>query len=327
MPPEFDLNDPISRHMHREPTRLRANQSVKEALASVRANPPAGRILYFYVVDEEERLVGVVPTRRLLLATHETSVAEIMVSRVLSLPQDATVSDACEFFILHRFLAFPVVDNDRRLVGVVDVELYLDEESKFDEELREDDLFQLIGVHADSMRSRSSLDAVRSRFPWLLCNIAGGLIAAFLTGLFEAELQKVVALALFIPVVLALAESVAIQSVSLALERLHNGKSSLPRLLADARRELFTGLGLGFLCGSLVATVALIWLRQGRLALCLLGGIVGGVTAAATIGLLTPGVLRLWTREPRIAAGPIVLACADMATLLMYFGLARWLLG
>ena len=312
--------------MHRNLTRLRADQTAGEALASLRANPPGGRIVYFYAVDADERLVGVVPARRLILALPETPVADLMVRQLVTLPEDATVLDACEFFILHRFLALPVVDLERRLVGVVDVELYTEETLRLDEQPKYDDLFSLIGVHVASAQVDSPAAAVRVRFPWLLCNIAGGLLAAFLTGLFEAELQKVVALALFIPVVLALSESVAIQSVSLALERSHGGEASLGRLLVELRRELLTGLGLGVLCAILVSFVALVWLRQGKVTLCLAGGITAGVTIAATIGLATPGVLRLLRREPGVAAGPIALACADMATLVVYFGLARWLL-
>ena len=78
-------------------------------------------------MDDQGRLAGVVPTRRLLLAAPEQAVAEIMVRQVVALPARTTVLEACEFFIQHRFLAFPVVDEGRRLIGVVDVELYTDE--------------------------------------------------------------------------------------------------------------------------------------------------------------------------------------------------------
>ena len=129
--------------------------------------------------------------------------------------------DACEFFILHRLLALPVVDEHRRILGIVDVELYTSELIDLDSPERSDDLFQLIGVHLAEARQLSPLAAFRSRFPWLLATVAGGILAAFLAGLFRAELEKAVALALFIPVVLALSESVSIQSVSLALQVLH----------------------------------------------------------------------------------------------------------
>jgi magnesium transporter len=159
-----------------------------------------------------------------------------------------------------------------------------------------------------------------------LANIAGGIAAAFLTGIFEAELQKAVALALFIPVVLALAESVAIQSVSLTLQSLHGKQPTLRSILSKLRVESLTGLYLGLACAAAVATVAALWLRQAAVTYCLIGGIAGGVTCAALIGVAIPNVLRWLEREPQVAAGPVSLAATDMVTLMIYFTLARFLL-
>jgi magnesium transporter len=143
---------------------------------------------------------------------------------------------------------------------------------------------------------------------------------------FEHELTKVVSLAFFIPVVLNLAESVSSQSVSLALQALHGKRPSWSSLFGDLRRELGTGLLLGLGSGAVIALVALLWLDQGRLALCLLGGITGGVAGAAVLGLAMPVALRLLRLDPWVAAGPIALAGADIITILLYFNLARWLL-
>jgi magnesium transporter len=320
------LSDPVTQHMRRDITRLRENQTVGEALDGLRRQPPEGRIVYFYVVDDEGRLKGVVPTRRLVLSPPDTPLADIMVKQVIAIPQAATVLDACEFFTLHRFLAFPVVDEERRLLGAVDVDLYTQEMRDIERRAGGDDLFQLIGVHLTEAQQADPLLSFRKRFPWLVCNIAGGILAAFLSGLFEEELARVVALALFIPVVLALAESVSIQSVSLALETLHGQRPTWPSVLPKLRRELLTGLLLGAACGLAVGAVALVWLRDWRVVGSLLGGIGGGVAAAAVIGLAMPLLLRLLRRDPQVAAGPIALAASDMVTLLIYFNLARWLL-
>lgn len=328
MPPrltETNLNDRITQHMRQDVARLRLDQTVGEALATMRQQSPGGRIIYFYVVDADNRLQGVVPTRRLLLSPLETPIAEIMVRQVVVLPERATVLDACEFFILHRLLAFPVVDEERHLLGVIDVELYTDELSEISSV--GDDLFQLAGVHVAQARQTSPLAAFRHRFPWLLCNMTGGILAAFLAGLFEAQLQQVVALALFIPVVLALAESVSIQSVSLALQVLHGKPPTWLMLLEKLRWEVLTGLLLGGASGLLVGIVAWVWLGQGQLVLCVLGGIAGGVAGAAVVGMATPNVLRLLKLDPQVAAGPIALAISDMLSLMLYFNLARWLLG
>src|SRR5947209_11888890 len=107
---QADLNDLISRHVHQDYTRLSRDLRVGEALEWLRRNPPSERVIYFYVVDNDQRLVGVVPTRRLLLSPPETPLSDIMVRNVIALPAEATVLDACEFFIQHRLLALPVVD-------------------------------------------------------------------------------------------------------------------------------------------------------------------------------------------------------------------------
>jgi len=321
-----DLNDPVTKHMRTDFAKLKEGQTVGQSLASIRERQPEGRIIYFYVVDEEGRLTGVVPTRRLLLSPESAPLKEIMVTKVVTIASSATVLDACEFFLLHRLLAFPVIDPQRRIIGIVDVELYTEELADIDRREDSDDLFQLIGVHLSETQQASSSLAFRSRFPWLLANIAGGIAAAFLTGMFEAQLQKAVALALFIPVVLALAESVAIQSVSLTLQSLHGKQPTLRSIFSKLRVESLTGLYLGLACAAAVATVAALWLRQAAVTYCLIGGIAGGVTCAALIGVAIPNVLRWLEREPQVAAGPVSLAATDMVTLMIYFTLARFLL-
>ena len=321
------LADPVTRHMRADFARLALDQTVGEAIAAARGLPPEGRIIYFYVLDAAGRLAGVVPTRRLLLAPDATPIRDVMVTRVVAIPAAATVLDACEFFLLHKLLAFPVVDDERRMLGIVDVDLYTEELADVDRRQDLDDLFQLIGVHFEDAHARSPVAAFRSRFPWLLANIAGGIMAAFLSGLFQAELEKAVALALFVPVVLALAESVAIQSVSIALQRLHGRPPSLGGILRSVRHESLTGMLLGAASAAAVALVALAWLGQRAVAAALLGGITGGVVCAAAIGVAMPNLLRLFAREPQVAAGPVALAATDMVTLVIYFSLARQLLG
>jgi magnesium transporter len=329
------LNDPVTAHMNADCTRLFARQTVGEALAWLRAHPPPGAIIYFYVVDEDNRLVGVVPTRRLVLSRPEQALAEIMVSKVVTLPHQATVLEACEFFIQHRLLALPVVDDERYLLGLVDLELYTrvlgeghsdDELSYLGDARKRDTLFQLIGVHVANARPASPLVAFRNRFPWLGCNLAAGIVCALLCGVYEHDLARAVALSFFIPVVLNLAESVSSQSVSLTLEVLHGERPTWGSMLRKLRGELATGFCLGLASGAIVGGVGLVWLGQGPLALTLLGGVCGGVTAAALLGITTPTVLHLLRLEPRVAAGPVALAGSDVVTLLLYLNVARWLL-
>jgi magnesium transporter len=327
--PEAVLNEPVSKHISRDFTTLYPHWTVAEALDHMRKFPPPGRIIYFYVVDEEMRLQGVVPTRRLLLSAPETPVRDVMIREVVTIPAEATVLEACEFFTLYRLLAFPVVEASRRLVGVVDVDLYTEELAETGEtgpSASRDDLFQLIGVRLTAAQQTRPLRAFRGRFPWLLCNIGGGTLAAILAEIYVTELNwNHAVLALFIPVVLALAESVAIQSVTLALDALRGVVPTWHDLARRLRFEGATGLLLGVATGLLVAGLAAAWQGLPILFLIVLGGIGVGVTGAAVSGLAVPFILRLLRRDPQLAAGPIALACADVLTLLAYFNLARLL--
>jgi magnesium transporter len=306
--------------------RIHSRQTVAEALADLRVQQPQGRIIYFYVMDEADNLEGVVPTRRLLLSAPDSKIADLMVRNVVTAPTTATVREVCELFLAHKYLAIPVV-HDRRMVGIVDVELFAEGIDDLEQTRQQQDLFQLMGVHLSAAQQVSPLVGFTSRFPWLLCNIGGGLLAAMLSYAFEPLLAKVVAIALFVPVVLGLSESVAIQSVTLALVVLHGQTPSLAALSTRLRRELATGFMLGAACGLIVATVALIWLRRAEVAGALLAGIGFGIAGSAAFGLAMPYVLRLLKRDPHVAAGPIALVIADMLSLTIYFSVARWLLG
>jgi magnesium transporter len=261
-----------------------------------------------------------------LFSAPEERVDEIMIRRLVMLPATATVRDACELFAIHRFLALPVVDDAERLIGVVDIELYTDELDQLGDAEKRNDLFQRIGVYAGERTDGSALRAFGRRFPWLGCNLAGGLICAVLASAFQRELSRVVALALFIPVVLNLAESVSSQSVSLTLHLLHGKRPSGGFIARGFHKELSTGLLLGIACGAVVGIAALVWLGLPRVALCLLGGIGAGVALSAVLGMALPVILRLLKLDPKVAAGPIALAGADVATLAAYLGMARWLL-
>ena len=170
------------------------------------------------------QLVGVVPVRRLLTAQPEQLVREVMLDHVVAIPDWATVLIASEYFATRRLLAFPVVNGRGELLGVVDVSLFTDEVIDLAKQTY-DDIFQLIGIHGTAQRS--TWMAFRDRFPWLLCNIAGGLIAAFIASRYEHLLRQVVVLALFIPIVLALAESVSMQALTLTMQNLPEGPDHL----------------------------------------------------------------------------------------------------
>jgi CBS domain-containing protein len=201
------LDEPLFGLLRRDLTPLQPDQTVSEALAFLQIQHLGERIVYFYVIDAAGTLVGVVPTRRLLMADPGTSVATIMVRDVFALPTSATVRDASEMFLKHRLLALPVIDAAGRLHGVADVGMLTGDVADVTARENAEDVFQMIGATAS--QPSSAWQGFLDRFPWLLCNIGGGLIAALIAGWYESLLDAVIVLALFIPVVLAVSESVA----------------------------------------------------------------------------------------------------------------------
>ncbi|VTR91972.1 magnesium transporter : CBS domain containing protein OS=Pedosphaera parvula (strain Ellin514) GN=Cflav_PD3954 PE=4 SV=1: CBS: CBS: MgtE [Gemmata massiliana] len=319
------LTDPVTAHMRTDPTRIPAGASVAQALEYIRDHEIGGRVVYFYVVDDADRLVGVVPTRRILRAAPVTPITEVMIAPVVAVPHTATVLDACEFFTLHKLLAFPVVDSEGKLLGLVDVDLYTDELTDLEKRQESDDLFQLVGVYLTEAEQRQTVLTVRKRFPWLLCNVVGGMIAAVIADAYE-DVATLALVTPFIALVTGMAEGVAIQSVSLALQTLHGRRPTWGVLAQKVGRELLVGLLLGAVCGLIVGVVAFAWKGSAMAGLSLFVGIAGGVAGSAAIGIALPFLLRLVRRDPQVASGPLALAAADMVTLLLYFNLGRWLL-
>lgn len=326
MPTSPRLDRPVVDFVRRDYIALRAWQTVGDALATLRGQTLSEQVLYLYVLDEAHRLVGVVPMRRLLVSAPETPLDTLMQTQLVTLPDTASLLTACEFFVMYRLLAFPVVTDDGRLLGSVDVKLFADEILDLSERQAADDVFQLIGVRMAAARAPGPWEGFRARFPWLLCNVAGGLACAFIVGRNEVFLDSFLILALFIPIVLALAESVSMQAMTLALQAMHERRVDWSYVRRSLRRELLTALLLGGATGTLVGLAALVWSPGVSVALAIGVAILLAVVTACTLGVLLPGLVRVLRGDPRIAAGPVVLAAADMATLVLYFQVAGWLL-
>jgi magnesium transporter len=304
---------------------LNAGQTVTQALRAIRERKDIGRIVYFYVVDDERRLQGVVPTRQLLLSEPDALISSLMATRLIAIPSTATVLEACEFFTLHKLLAFPVVDEEKKVLGAVDVSLYTDEIQQLEHRQESDDLFQLIGVHLTDAVEGNPRRAFLGRFPWLLCNVLGGMLSALIADAYQ-DISTLAVVAPFIALVTALAESVSIQSVSLALQMMHSGAPNWNSFYRKLQFELFIGLLMGNACGLTVGLVAWLWKGSLAVAASLFVGILGGILMSSGIGLAMPFVLRMCRRDPQLASGPMALAIADVVTLLCYFNLGRLLL-
>jgi magnesium transporter len=324
---EQHLNEPVTKHARSDFAAFPQNLSVAEALEVIRQKGIGERIIYFYVVDEAGRLAGVLPTRRMLTAAPHQKLMEIMLSRVIALPSTATILEACELFVLHRLFAFPIIDEDRRLVGVVDIYLFTDEVFDMTESKPADSIFETIGFHVEQIRDASPARAFRFRFPWLVGTICTGTLCALLTSAFEITLAKSLVLAFFLTLVLGVVESVSMQSMAVTLQALRSVQPGFRWLLRAARRELATALLLALACGVVVSLIVWGWRGEPRAAATIGISIALAISAACLYGFTIPALLRAFQLDPKISAGPITLALTDLSTLAIYFTTARILIG
>src|SRR5437870_10151051 len=329
-----DFNAPVVDHARKDFPLLRAGMTVGEALERIRREGVGERVIYFYALDEQERLVGVVPTRRLLTASLETPLRQIMVPRVVAVPASATILDACEFFVLYKFLAFPVVDEQRRVVGIIDANLFAEEILEAgDGTAREGgssvtqvspDFFEALGFHIEQVRGASPWRIFRFRFPWLLVTVAGGTLSAILAGFFETTLAHSLVLAFFLTMVLGLNESVSMQSMSVTIHALRSVRVTWRWLATAFRREVMTALLLGVACGLVVSAIVFMWRNDLAGGFVIGGSIAVSLMSACVLGLGVPSLLHRFKLDPKIAAGPVTLALADFVALVIYFTSA-WL--
>jgi magnesium transporter len=323
--PDFDAS--VVEHARKDFPLLDADMTVGEALECIRREGVGERVIYFYAVDEQKRLVGVVPTRRLLTASLATPLREIIVPRVIAIPATATVLDACEFFVLYKFLAFPVVDEQLRVIGVIDAKLFADEilEAGESEDRHRSarpvspEFFEALGFHIEQLRGASVWRVFRFRFPWLLVTVTGGTLSAILAHFFEATLARSLVLAFFLTMVLALNESVSMQTMSVTIHALRSVAVTRRWLEAAFCREVPTALLLGVACGVIVSVIVWLWRSDLRAAFVIGGSIMLSLVTACALGLGVPSLLHRLKLDPKIAAGPVTLASADFVALVIYF--------
>jgi magnesium transporter len=320
------LNKPVLAFARKDFPVLTQRSTIGEALAIIREKGVGEKIIYFYVVDDQQQLAGVLPTRRLLTAPLDKPLAEVMIRRVIALPQTATVLDACELFVLHKFLAFPVVDENRRILGVVDVNVFTDEVIDMGEPAPETNVFETIGYNLAQVRNATPLKALAYRLPWLLATICSGTICALLAGSFEATLARQLILAFFLTMVLGLSESVSVQSMTVTIQALRAMRPTFAWYGGAARKELATALLLGLSCGLIVGAVVWAWHGVGGAAAGIGLSILCSLMAACLLGLSIPSLLHALRLDPKLAAGPITLALTDICTLLFYFNIGAILL-
>ena len=223
----------------------------------------------------------------------------------------------------YNLLAIPVVDHERRLVGIITVDDVVD---VIREEATEDMLKMAGAVEEDARVEVSSLQAVGHRLPWLFTNLIGSLVSGAILWAFRYTIQEVVAIVTFIPVIAAMGGNVGLQSSTLIIRGLALGWVEASDLRKILFRELRIGLLLGVLCGLLLSVVGWLWHGQGFLGMVVGASLVIAFLVSTGMATLTPFALKRAGIDPAIAAAPFVTTVNDITGISIYLILATALL-
>lgn len=299
---------------------------VEEALTVLRQKNIQQKIIYFYVVDDRQKLKGVVSTRQLLLADPNHLIEEMMQDAVIKVHGSQTLQEVMQLFSFHSLLALPVVDEEERLLGMIDVQMMTNQSVDVGDLRSRSELFQMIGLTLEDEKKVPMLYLYRRRMPWILCNVFSGMICAIISRHYELVLGRYLLLAFFIPLVLTLSESTSMQSMTQSLLFLRRPrfvwKVACLRGLREWRLMILIGLSLAALVGGL----SLFWGEGLWPSFCIGVGIFAGISFSVLFGIGLPVVLHKWKLDPKVASGPVVLMLADMITTAIYLGFASWLL-
>ncbi len=321
------LSQPVKKIARPIDTVVKANSTIEEALAAFHRKQIDHKVIYFYVVDDENTLLGIVPTRKLLLCNPKHLIADIMEPSVVRVLADQTLQEAMEIFAEYNLLALPVVDNKGKLIGAIDVGMYMEESFDIADANHRKDVFQVIGLSLEEEKRRSTFGDYRLRMPWIFCNMAGGIACAIISKVHHVVLGKILVLAMFIPLVLTLSESVSMQAMVHSLHFLRHPKEEWRRLFKKVYKECRVVGMMAVTCGVIVGFVSLLW-GEGPMPSLTIGlGILISVAVSSSFGIFLPIILHKTRLDPKVASGPVVLMLADVVTTALYLSLASfWLL-
>lgn len=318
------LHSPVSESVRPVKSLLSINQTVNEAVEQIRKAHSVDRsVVYFYVVDEAGRLLGVVGTRELLISPPETPLSLLINTKVRTIQGYRTMHEALILMQKFHLLALPVVQNGK-FMGILDIQNYFEESIQLGTAKKRAEIFQTMGFMLEEGAHQSTWQKYYSRAPWIFCNMFGGIACAIISGFYEIVLVKVIVLAMFIPLVLSLSESISMQSMTQSIHEInkhpHFWKQSLRYILHESK--LFTLIALT--CGIIIGLLSLLW-GDGWGPAITIGSSIGiSILVTAIVGALVPIVLHSFRLDPKIASGPVVLMCADIITTLIYLSLAFW---
>lgn len=274
------------------------------------------------LVDPRRHPIGYVTLGKMLATRRHVSLRDIVEDsfRTISVLQEE--GDVAHAFNKYHLISAPVVDEDDRLVGVITID---DAMSVLDEE-HEEDILRLAGVGEDSAITDTVVETLRQRLPWLMVNLVTAIVASLVIALFEGTIQKVVALAVLMPIVASMGGNAGTQTLTVAVRALATKSLTGSNVWRVVRREAIVGLLNGLAFALVMGVVAWIWFEGVPLATVIGIAMVVNLAIAALAGILIPLALEKAGADPALASGTFVTTVTDVVGFFAFLGLASTVL-
>ena len=300
------------------------NWSMPECIRQMRLQAEdMDEIYYVYVVDNENKLRGTLPLKMMLTHPSVSKIKHVMEADPVSVKAETPIDEVALDFEKYDLVAMPVVDSIGRLLGRITVDDVMDQVR----ESSERDYQLASGISSDVDADDSVIAQTRARIPWLLIGIVSGLLAAVVLGTFEAQLQAVTALALFIPIIGGTGGNVGVQASAIVVQGLANGSLDIRNFASQLGKEILIGL-LNATVITLVVLVYNLLVMPTELAVTISVAVSLFIVVmfASILGTVVPLTLEKLHINPALATGPFIQISNDLVGIIIYVNISTFFL-
>ena len=308
--------------MAKELVSVYAYETVAACIEEIRAQAESVDVMYaIYVVDENEKLLGMLSLKKLIISHPLARVEEIFDGDVISVKTSAPSEEVAEIIQKYDLVVLPVVDQLGRLVGRITIDDVVD---VMREEAEKD--IQLMSGITDDVDSNDGLWRLsRARIPWLLVGMCGGIVGSRIIGSYEDQIMLRPEMAFFIPLIGAMGGNVGVQSSAIIVQGLANNTLITDRIAPKLLKELGVGLINGLICSSLILGYNLLISESWALAATVSVALITVILCASFLGTFVPLMMNRFKINPALATGPFVTTLNDIIGISIYFLVGRLL--
>jgi magnesium transporter len=302
--------------MAKELIRVNVNWTVSTAVKEMRKQAEAIDHVYtVYVVNEDGKLVGRLPIKRLLLTPLKAKISDIYDAKITSVGVDEDQEEVASMMERYDLVALPVVDELGRLQGRITIDDVVD----VIKEEAEKDYALASGISGDVDSSDNVMRLTRARLPWLLIGLLGGVLGAKVIELYEGDLQLYPEMAFFIPLIAAMGGNAGVQSSAIIVQGLANKSMGMSGIFSKLSKEFMVGMLNGLVCAALIFVYNVVFSDSLDLSYTVSVALLSVIVIATLFGTFVPLALDKYEIDPALATGPFITTVNDVLGLFIYF--------